>query len=297
MPRARREPGLRADERRDFFELGWTIRRALFRIDEVARMRACFDDLERIASGLTETGLYGGSYFVLGENKGSQVIKRVVWAGGCQRYLLEIGNDPRLTAPCAQLLASEAMDHLLNQAHFKRPNDGVSFGWHQDIRHRDKGKGTWTDVNGLGSFVQTIIVLDEMTPDSGPLLFVPGSSTWGRVDFGDREDDHDDRHAEQKTPAQLRIEDAVTIAAQPGDTLFFGPYTVHASFENTSNHYRRILINGYASPGANHRDYPGDGAGRRLTALMGSNRFSAGSAPENAVRPLFYSPEGGICLE
>jgi ectoine hydroxylase-related dioxygenase (phytanoyl-CoA dioxygenase family) len=48
--------------------------------------------------------------------------------------------------------------------------------------------------------------------------------------------------------------------------LFFGPYTAHASFENTSDRYRRVLINGYASPGANHRTYPGDGAGRRLTA-------------------------------
>jgi hypothetical protein len=269
MPRTSRDPGLRADELRDFFELGWIIRRALFRIDEVARMRACFDVLEQIANGLTETGLHGGSYFVLDENNGRQVIKRVVWAGGCQRYLLEIGNDLRLTAPCAQLLSSEAMDHLLSQAHFKRPGDGVNFGWHQDIRHRDKGNGTWTDVNGKGSFVQTVLVLDEMTPDSGPLLFIPGSSTWGRVDFGDHgfcDNCHDVSHAEKKTPAQLRIEDAVAIAAQPGDTLFFGPYTVHASFENTSNHYRRILINGYASPGANHRGYPGDGAGRRLTA-------------------------------
>ena len=87
---------------------------------------------------------------------GRQVIQRVVWAGGCQRYLLEVGGDPRLTAPCAQLLHGDAMDHLLCQAHFKRPHDGVMFDWHQDIQHRDKGNGTWTDVNGRGSFVQTI---------------------------------------------------------------------------------------------------------------------------------------------
>jgi hypothetical protein len=257
-----RDPGLRADEVRDFFEVGWITRRGLFRIDEVARMRACFDELEQIASGMTDTGLHGGSHFVLGEKNGRQVIERVVWAGSCQPYLLEIGNDPRLTAPCAQLLSSTAMDHLLSQAHFKRPGDGVIFGWHQDIRHRDKGNGSWTDVNGKGSFVQTVLVLDEMTPDSGPLLFIPGSSTWGRLDFGDR--DYDSPCPSPAMPARFRIEDAVAISAQPGDTLFFGPYTVHASFENTSKHYRRILINGYASPGANHRDYPGDGAGRRV---------------------------------
>jgi hypothetical protein len=264
MPRVSRHIDLSTGEVHDYFETGWITRRALFHADEVARIRACFDELEKIASELTETELHAGSYFVLGENGTGKVIERVVWAGGCQRYLLEIGSDPRLTVPCAQLLHGDAMDHLLSQAHFKRPRDGVAFDWHQDIQHRDKGNGTWTDVNGSGSFVQTLIVLDEMTPDSGPLLFIPGSSRWGRVDFG--ESGCDDSQRATKKPTRLRKEDAVTITAQPGDTLFFGPYTVHASFENTSDRYRRVLINGYASPGANHRVYPGESAGRRLVA-------------------------------
>ncbi len=66
-------------------------------------------------------------------------------------------------------------------------------------------------------------------------------------------------------PPEFHKEDAITILAKPGDTLFFGPYTAHASFENTSDSYRRILINGYACPGANHRVYPGDGAGRSMS--------------------------------
>jgi hypothetical protein len=254
---------LSAAEIRDFFEIGWITRRALFSLDEVARMRACFDALEAIASGLTATGLHEGAHFVLGENSGNRVIKRVVWAGGCQRHLLEVGSDPRLIVPSAELLQSDSMDHLLNQAHFKRPGDGVTFDWHQDIQHRDKGGGTWTDVNGTGSFVQTLIVLDEMTADSGPMLFMPGSAKWGRVDFGG---DCADGYRGGALPVEFRAEDAVTISAQPGDTLFFGPYVAHASFENKSDRYRRVLINGYASPGANRRKYPGAGAGRPLKA-------------------------------
>lgn len=268
MPPTSRDIALTAEEIREYFDIGWITRRDLFRADEVARMRACFDELERMAAALPETGLHRGAHFVLGEKCGARVIERVVWAGGCQRFLLDVGSDPRLTVPCAQLLHSDAMDHLLNQAHFKRPHDGVIFDWHQDIQHRDKGNGTWTDVNGSGSFVQTLIVLDAMTPDSGPMLFMPGSSRWGRVDFGDH-----DVHATSAAagpPASFRAVDAVTITAEPGDTLFFGPYTAHASFENTSERYRRVLINGYASPGANRREYPGDGAGRRLLAPTGN---------------------------
>ena len=261
---------LTSEEIEAFHDVGWLLKPGLFNDDEIRAMCRCFEELERLAADMAETGPRKGSHFVLGERDGQQVIKRVVWAGGSQPYLLQIGGDERLTVPAAQLLGSSDMDQLLSQAHFKRPHDGVVFGWHQDIQHRDKGGDTWRDVNGHGSFVQTIIALDAMTPDSGPLNFIPGSSRWGRVDFG--EHDYDNPDYVMRRPPQFRDEDVVTIAAQPGDTLFFGPYTAHASFENTSPSYRRVLINGYAYPGANNRVYPGEGSGRRLTVSLPAER-------------------------
>jgi hypothetical protein len=264
---------LSKDEIEAFFDVGWILRHALFDPGETGRMRACFEGLETLAAGLQTTGLVNGSYFVLGDRDNEQVIKRVVWAGAAAPYLLEIGADPRLTVPAAQLLGSRTMEQLLCQAHFKRPNDGVTFDWHQDIQHRDKGGDTWRDVNGRGSYVQTLIAIDEMTPDSGPLHFVKGSSRWGRVDFGDHDYDRPDYAA--RKPPQFRDEDVVTIVAKPGDTVFFGPYTAHASFANTSSSYRRVLINGYAYPGANRRIYPGDGAGRTLRVARPADADSA----------------------
>lgn len=253
---------LTKEEIERFWEAGWITKKALFGIDEIRHIRACFDNLEKIADDLDGTGLCSGSHFVIDGSNGEQVIKRVVWAGGSQPYLLEVGQDPRLTVPCSQLLGSNNMDQLLSQAHFKRPGDGVIFGWHQDVQHRDKGDGTWTDINGTGSFVQTLIAIDPMTADSGPLQFIPGSSKWGRVNFGKH--DYDNPDYEIADPPQFQEEEAVTILAEPGDTLFFGPFTAHASFENTSQLYRRVFINGYAYPGANRRQYPGDGAGRTI---------------------------------
>ena len=253
---------LSSAEIHDFFEVGWVTLPGLFSLDEVKRMRDAFDRLEQRAARLSETGDSHGAHFVLGQTADQQIIKRVVWAGGCESELLQVGEDDRLLQPAAQLLGTTEVDQLLSQAHFKRPGDGVVFGWHQDIQHRDKGAGTWIDINGTGSFVQTLIVLDEMTPDSGPLMFIPGSAAWGRVDFGDH--DYDGVGSTLKRPPQFREQDAVTVLAQPGDTLLFGPYTAHASFENRSNAYRRVFINGYAAPGANHRRYPGTGSGRRL---------------------------------
>src|SRR5512134_1798784 len=104
MPTTSGDINLGTHEVREYFETGWIVRRALFGADEVARMRTCFDELERIAGGLKETALHRGAYFVLGNRSDRQIIQRVVWAGGCQHYLLEVGGDPRLTGPSAQLL-------------------------------------------------------------------------------------------------------------------------------------------------------------------------------------------------
>jgi hypothetical protein len=63
----------------------------------------------------------------------------------------------------------------------------------------------------------------------------------------------------------IDISAAVTITGKSGSVLLFGPYAVHGSTANTSSQPRRVLINGYAYPGANGRVYPGEGSGRVLS--------------------------------
>lgn len=245
----------------DFYNVGWITIPELFNPAEIEVMRQCFDDLLARARKLRTTQNADGSYFVLDQDNDDVIIKRVVWAGGCQPDLLKIGEDPRLLEPALQLLNSDTADHLLSQAHFKRPGDGVRFDWHQDIGHRDRGPGTWQDVNGRGSYIQTALCVDDMTIENGPLMLVKGSAKWGRIDFG--QFDYNDEY-NYCIPNCFEDDDIVTVTAPAGSVLFFGPYTAHASFENNSNSSRRVFINGYAYPGANHFVYPGDGAGRTL---------------------------------
>lgn len=229
------------------------MRRGLFTADEVSTVRAAFERLYAAALALRRTGDHDGAYFALDvPTAGPVVVQRVVWAGGAEPALLALSGDPRLVAPALALLGTAQCEQLLCQAHYKVPNDGVGFAWHQDIQHRDKGGDTWRDVTGRGSFVQTILLVDDMTAANGPLEFLPADAVTL------------DARGRLVPDAPLDTGRAITITGRAGDVLFFGPYAVHGSAPNRGAGPRRVLINGYAAPGANGRRYPGRGACRTL---------------------------------
>lgn len=248
--------GFSEQEKRAFDEGGFVVRRGVFGADEVRAAREALERLYATAQTLPATGDHDGAFFALGvPPAGPVVVHRVVWAGGAEPILLRLSEDPRLVTPALELLGTSRCEQLLCQAHYKMPNDGVAFDWHQDIQHRDKGGDTWRDVNGRGSFVQTILLVDDMTAENGPLEFVPRDA----VTLDER-----GRLVKADGVAKVDSARAVSVTGRAGDVLFFGPYAVHGSTPNQSSSSRRVLINGYAAPGANKRYYPGRGACRVL---------------------------------
>ncbi len=252
---------LSALEIKKFFSTGFIVRPAVFDSDEVVEMRRTFDRLERTARALRRTRMYRGALFVLatpsGDGRpGPVLIHRVVWCGAAERKLSEFGRDPRLVGMASQLLGSSRMNQLINQAHFKLPGDGVEFPWHQDSTHRRYGSGGWKDANGRGSYVQTVVAIDDMTEQNGPLQFLPGSCRLGHCGLPDG----------QLPDGKVDPQQAVTVILAAGSVALFGPYTFHRSLPNRSRNPRRAFINGFAYPGANARLYPGRGAGRLLSA-------------------------------
>lgn len=249
---------MRDEQARRFFEDGFIVLRDVFTRTEVAAIGVAFDRLRRTAGRLGRSRMHRGSRYVLGPGRGGEVrIDRVVWCASSDGDLDRIGRDPRLLAPAARLLGTPTMHQLISQAHFKLPGDGVAFPWHQDSRHRRHGTPLWRDVNGRGSYVQTIIAVDEATEDNGPLMMVPGTPGLGHIDRGDG-----------SLPNLVDVDRAVPVLMRPGDVAMFGPYTVHGSRPNRSGRPRRVFINGFAHHRANSRVYPGRGAGREIRCLL-----------------------------
>ncbi len=250
-------------EIRRFYDDGYLIIENLYSGDEVAALAEASERLRavgrEIAEGLPassgegdskgETKIeHAGSQFVFGGTNGSRRLSRVVWAGGCEPALLAVGRDVRLTAIVGQILGSDTAVHLLNQLHAKYPNDGLEFEPHQDSEHRRYGTREWQDVDGRGSYVQAVVAIDDTTPENGPLIFYPGSGRRGHL---------------HPASVRRRFKDRPGVPAllKAGSAAFFGPYVVHRSAENRGAAPRRIVINGFAFPGANSRDYFGSGTG------------------------------------
>lgn len=238
-----------------FFDQGYLVIEGLFTHREIIDIRSGFDRILHCARRLTETTEIDGARFVVGrDEQGHPRVDRVVWCGAVAPELLRIGSDRRLVSLAAQLLGSRRVTQLINQAHFKLAGDGLEFPWHQDSAHRRYGGALWNDVNGRGSYVQTVLAVDPAYSDNGPLRLIPGSSRLGH------------RVSGRGLPEDLQEADAVAPLLSAGSVVLFGPYTFHASAPNHSTQSRRVLINGYASPGANARQYPGCGLGRPLVA-------------------------------
>jgi hypothetical protein len=234
----------------DFYSVGFFVIPGLFALEEIKTIRDCFDRMQEIALKLGTTQIYRGSQFVV---EGSR-IDRIVWMGGCEPDLLKIGEDPRILLPVGQLLNVSHVEQLICQGHYKLPGDQVKFDWHQDSQHRGLGTQDWVDVDGRGSYVQTLMAIDEVTRDNGPVFFVPHTVEKGFLGL--------DTHP---NPLELfDVKTAQPLLMQPGDVAFFSPYAIHGSEANNSNGPRRVFINGFATPGANRRVYPGHGAGRKL---------------------------------
>ena len=100
-----------------FFEIGFVIVPDVFTPTEIEEMRAGFDRLQKMAYSLSEAGIHKGSDFAIDRlESGRVIIQRISWCGAAEPVLLAYGKDRRLLGMASQLLGSNEMNQLINQA-------------------------------------------------------------------------------------------------------------------------------------------------------------------------------------
>lgn len=240
---------------------GILVIRNFFSPAELQQVADCADRLQKEAETLSlqQSGkvMHKGTQFVIDRNNNKIQIHRIVWAGAAEPQLLKLAQQSKLLRPVAQILNSDEADQLINQLHYKIPNDGVKFAWHQDVKNRRTFDPQWEDLNKKGSFVQTIIAIDQMTADNGTIFYVPYSHKRGDLFLETITD-------EQELHRVAELDKAIPLLLNPGDIIFMHPYLVHGSEANESALTRRIFINGFSYPGANKQPYPGEGSAQRI---------------------------------
>ncbi len=240
---------LNDEQIKDYHQNGFISVKGLFTQDEISTMRCAYDSIweraQEIAAGITVDDRLvhdeQGARFTYQK----KTLRFVAWCGYAHPTFKQFGADQRLLEIASQILETRRLEQLINQIHFKMPNDGQAFAWHKDSQHRGMGNGRFVDVNGLGSYVQSAIAIDDVTAENGPLGLIPASHKSGHVEHSASKDGY-------TVPAHsFDASTAVYPTPAAGDVLFFNPYTIHGSTPNRSTKPRRIFINGFAIPGAN----------------------------------------------
>lgn len=240
-------PHLNAPETLD--QQGFAVIRGLLDRVTLQRVRYGFDTLLSIARRLDGTTTVSNTRFVVTPEPFR--LHRAVWCSGAAPGL-QLGNHPPTLAIAMDALGTDTPVQLIQQAHYKLPGDGVCFKWHQDASNRRYPSDLWTDINGRGSFIQIAVAVDPMGPENGGLQFIPGSHRAGFLAdplTGDLPD------------GTFDVDRAVCPELDAGDAVIFGPFVIHGSSPNVSDTPRRTFLQGFASPGANRRSYPGCGTG------------------------------------
>ena len=221
------QPVITDTQVREYHEQGFVVVENVFSPADVARMRQTLEALVRKASGLsTHDKVYDLEESHTPDNPR---VRRIKEPHKADPLFWEMARHPRMLAVLTRLLGPALRLHGA-KINLKSAAYGAPVEWHQDWAFYPHTNG---DVLAVG------VMLDDMTPENGPLLLIPGSHT------GPTHDHHQDGHfvgAMDPETCGVDFSTARMCTGRAGACSFHHVRAVHGSAMNTSGKDRRLLL-------------------------------------------------------
>ena len=212
---------------RSYHEKGFVVVEDVYSPDDLRRMRATLEALVEGARGVGENGpVYDLEPTHTPERPR---VRRIKEPHKADPLFLEMARHPRLLAVLTALQGPAVRLHGA-KINLKSAGYGSPVEWHQD----------WAFYPHTNDNVLAVgVMLDDMTPDNGPLLCIPGSHT------GPTHDHHQDGRfhgAIDPQRSDIDFASAEMCTGRAGSCSFHHVRTVHGSALNTSGRDRRLLL-------------------------------------------------------
>jgi ectoine hydroxylase-related dioxygenase (phytanoyl-CoA dioxygenase family) len=180
-------------------------------------------------------------------------------------------SEPRITAPCAQLLEVDRLRFWHDQVFAKPPGHPGVVPWHQDYSY-------WTRT-APACHITLNLLLDDSDEQSGCVQFVPGSHRWGLLPKLPFDAPLEAIRAHLPAGAEWR---PVPVPVRAGQATLHHSHVLHGSDRNRSSRWRRACVLNYM--GAHVRVADG-----REPLLRGVPLLPAGALVEGPDFPIVWA--------
>lgn len=190
--------------------------------------------------------------------------------------LRELVFEPRITAPCAQLLGVQRLRFWHDQVFAKPPRHPGVVPWHQDYSY-------WTRTTPA-CHITLNLLLDDSDEETGCVQFVPGSHHWGllpKLPF-----DAPLEAIRAHLPAGA-VWSPVAVPVRAGQATIHHSHVLHGSDRNRSARWRRACVLNYM--GATVRVADG-----RAPLLQGVPQLPPGAVVEGPDFPIVF--DAGVAI-
>ena len=243
QPLRRDELSRAAADLTHYWRNGYAIVRGFLDSEEVVEVAGALDQLYAEGAAHGRCFRHGNLFYnVAREGEGEPLTRMVQWPSYHQPVLNRVRLDTRFAELLEPLIGSN-LKQIINQVHWKAPGSLGDFAWHQDSRSR---RPATAYRNLATAYVQTGLAIDPHTPKSGCMRIIPRSHLRGDLDMDCSKKALGAEMTDQALEeVGLSADDAIDLLLEPGDLALWSPYLVHGSGKNSSNHKRRLYINGY----------------------------------------------------